>query len=130
MIEKILRQYKRIAVVGLSPNPARPSNGVSRYMQRAGYEITPVNPNVPEVLGHKSYPSLKDVPGPIEIVDIFRDPSAIPAIVDEAIEAGAKVIWMQLGLEHEPAARKAREAGLQVVMNRCIMVEHMHLPRE
>lgn len=130
MIEQILRKYKHIAVVGLSPNPSRPSNGVSRYMERAGYEITPVNPKVSEALGHKSYPSLKDVPGPVEIVDIFRDPSAIPAIVDEAIEVGAKVIWMQLGLEDEAAAQKAREAGLQVVMNRCIMVEHMHLPRE
>ena len=93
-------------------------------MAEHGYEITPVNPKEGEILGRKCYPSLKDVPQPLEIVDIFRDASAIPGIVAEAIECGAKVIWMQSGLVHEAAARQARDAGLQVVMDRCIMVEH------
>ncbi len=121
---EILRQYHRIAIVGLSPNPLRPSHGVAAYLDRQGYEITPVNPKESEILGHKSYPSLKDVPQPLEIVDIFRDPAAIPGIVAEAIECGAKVIWMQLGLVHEAAAQQARAAGLDVVMNHCIAVEH------
>jgi len=121
---QILQQYRRIAVVGLSGNPYRPSHFVAVYMAQHGYEITPVNPRETEVLGRKSYPSLKDVPQPLEIVDIFRDPSAIPGIVEEAIECGAKVIWMQLGLIHEAAARRARDAGLAVVMDRCIKIEH------
>jgi predicted CoA-binding protein len=129
MIEQILRQYTRVAVVGLSPNPSRPSHGVARYLDRNGFVITPVNPRATEILGHKSYASLKEVPQPLEIVDIFRDTAAIPAIVDEAIECGAKVIWMQSGLVHEAAAQKARAAGLQVVMDRCIMIEHARLQR-
>ncbi len=127
MIEQILSQYRRIAIVGLSPNPSRPSHGVALYLERHGYEITPVNPNASEILGHPCYPSLKQVPQPLEIVDIFRDPAAIPGIVDEAIECGAKAIWMQLGLADETAAQKAREAGLAVVMDRCIMIEHARL---
>lgn len=120
----ILQQYRRIAIVGLSSNPYRPSHFVAVYLAQHGYEITPVNPKETEILGRKSYASLKDVPEPLEIVDIFRDPSAIPGIVQEAIECGAKVIWMQLGLIHEAAARRAREAGLLVVMDRCIKIEH------
>ena len=127
MIEQILSRYRRIAIVGLSPDPSRPSHGVARYLDRHGYQITPVNPNANEILGHPCYPSLKQVPQPLEIVDIFRDPAAIPGIVDEAIECGAKAIWMQLGLVDEAAARKAREAGLEVVMDRCIMIEHARL---
>jgi predicted CoA-binding protein len=127
MISQILREYRRIAVVGLSPTPYRPSHFVAAYLAQHGYEITPVNPMESEILGRKCYPSLRDVPRPLEIVDIFRDASAIPGIVEEAIECGAKVIWMQSGLVHEAAARQAREAGLQVVMDRCIMVEHEKL---
>ena len=117
---EFLQQYRRIAMVGLSANPSRPSHGVAAYLLRHGYDITPVNPNETEVLGRKSYPSLKEVPGPVEIVDIFRDPAAVPGIVEDAIAGGAKVIWTQLGVVHEAAAARAREAGLTVVMDRCI----------
>ena len=120
---QILQQYRRIAIVGLSSNPYRPSHFVAVYLAQHGYEVTPVNPKESEILGRKSYPSLKEVPQPLEIVNIFRDPSAIPAIVAEAIECRAKVIWMQLGLIHDEAARRARDAGLQVVMDRCIKIE-------
>jgi uncharacterized protein len=121
---EIVQQYRRIAVVGLSANPYRPSHFVSVYMAQHGYEITPVNPGQTEILGRKCYRSLKDVPQPLEIVNIFRDPSAVPAIVEEAIECAAKVIWMQLGVVHEAAAQRAREAGLIVVMDKCIKIEH------
>ena len=121
---QILQQYRRIAIVGLSSNPYRPSHFVAVYLAQHGYEVTPVNPKETEILGRKCYPSLKEVPQPLEIVDIFREPSAIPAIVDEAIACHAKVIWMQLGLIDEASARRARDAGLQVVMDRCIKIEH------
>lgn len=121
---QVLQQYRRVAIVGLSSNPYRPSHFVAVYLAQHGYEITPVNPRESEILGRKCYPSLKEVPQPLEIVDIFRDPAAIPAIVEEAIACHAKVIWMQLGLIHEVAARRARDAGLTVVMDRCIKIEH------
>lgn len=121
---QILQQYRRIAIVGVSSNPHRPIHFVAVYLAQHGYDITPVNPKETEILGRKCYASLRDVPPPLEIVDIFRDPSAIPGIVEEAIACGAKVIWMQLGLIHEAAARRAREAGLAVVMDRCIKMEH------
>jgi predicted CoA-binding protein len=121
---EILRKYKRIAIVGLSANPYRPSHFVAIYMKAAGYEIFPVNPREREILGRTSYPSLADVPRPVEIVDIFREAVAVPGIVDEAIAAGARVVWMQLGVIHEEAAGRARAAGLQVVMDRCIKIEH------
>ena len=120
----ILTKYKRIAVVGLSSNPARPSYGVTEYMQSAGYQIIPVNPNETDVLGEPSYASLEDVPQKIEIVDIFRCPEEVPPLVDAAIRAGAKVIWMQLGIVNEAAAEKARAAGITVVMDACLLVEH------
>ena len=120
----ILAKYQTIAVVGLSSNPMRPSYGVTEYMQSAGYHIVPVNPNEREVLGERSYPSLEDVPQKIEIVDIFRRPEDVPPVVDAAIRAGAKVIWMQLGIANEAAAKKAQAAGLIVVMDACILVEH------
>jgi predicted CoA-binding protein len=126
-IAEILRTSKTIAVVGLSPKPDRPSHGVSEYMQRVGYKIIPVNPGHAEILGEKSYKSLLDVPGPIDIVDIFREPSAVPEIVDQAIQKKAKVIWMQEGIVHNEAAEKARKAGLKVVMNKCIYKEHIRL---
>jgi predicted CoA-binding protein len=121
---RILETYKRIAMVGLSSNPFRPSHFAAIYMISEGYDVTPVNPRESEILGRRSYPSLLDVPGPIEIVDIFREPDAVPAIVEEAIARNAKVIWMQLGVIHEQAAAKAREAGLEVVMDRCVKIEH------
>lgn len=123
-IFEILTKYKRIAVVGLSSNPARPSYGVTEYMQSAGYQIVPVNPNETDVLGEPSYACLEDVPQKIEIVDVFRRPEEVPPVVDAAIKAGAKVIWMQLGIANEPAAEKARAAGLTVIMDACILVEH------
>ena len=122
---EILEKYKRIAVVGLSSNTWRASHGVSRFMQTVGYEITPVNPNEVEVLGHKAYASLDEVPDPIEIVNIFRRPEFVPEIVESAIRRGAKVVWMQEGVIHEGAAQRARAAGIEVVMDRCILKEHM-----
>jgi uncharacterized protein len=121
---RILEQYKRIAMVGLSSNPFRPSHFAAIYLLSQGYDVTPVNPREKEILGRTSYPSLLDVPGSIEIVDIFREPSAVPAIVEEAIQRQAKVIWMQLGVINEEAADRARQAGLEVVMDRCIKIEH------
>jgi predicted CoA-binding protein len=121
---RILETYKRIAMVGLSSNPFRPSHFAAIYMLAHGYDVTPVNPRETEILGRRSYPSLLDVPGPIEIVDIFREPDAVPAIVEEAIARNAKVIWMQLGVIHEQAAARARGAGLEVVMDRCVKIEH------
>jgi predicted CoA-binding protein len=123
--KEILEKYKKIAVVGLSNSPWRASYGVSRFMQTVGYDITPVNPNETEVLGRKAYATLDEVPGPIEIVNIFRRPEFVPEIVDAAIRCGAKVIWMQEGVIHEEAAQRARAAGLDVVMDRCILKEQM-----
>ena len=123
-IAGILKGYKTIAVVGLSSNPMRPSHGVSEYMQSAGYRIIPVNPNETEVLGEKSYARLEDVAEKIDVVDIFRRAENVPAVVESAIRIGAKVVWMQLGIEHEEAAQKARAAGLVVVEDACILVEY------
>lgn len=120
----ILTKYKTIAVVGLSSNPARPSYGVTEYMQSSGYQIIPVNPNETDVLGEPSYPSLEEVPQKIEIVDVFRRAEDVPPVVDAAIRKGAKVVWMQQGIANEPAAEKARAAGITVVMDACILVEH------
>ncbi|MGA2136349.1 MAG: CoA-binding protein [Bryobacteraceae bacterium] len=121
---RILKRYRRIAMVGLSANPYRPSNFAARYMRAAGYRISPVNPREREILGLPCYASLAGVPPPVEIVDIFREPAAVPGIVEEAIAVGARVIWMQLGVIHEPAATRALEAGLEVVMDRCVKIEH------
>jgi hypothetical protein len=123
-ILEILKTFKTIAVVGLSSNPARPSHGVSEYMQSVGYRIIPVNPNETEVLGEKSYARLEDVPERIEIVDVFRRAEDVPPVVESAIRVGAKVVWMQLGIENAEAAERARAAGLIVVEDACIFVEH------
>ena len=124
-IEDILDTYKTIAVVGLSSQTWRPSYSVSRYMQNAGYRIIPVNPHESEVLGEKAYPSLDEVPEPFEIVDIFRRPEYVPDVVEAAIRRNARVIWMQLGVANPAAAARARAAGLEVVMDRCILQEHV-----
>ena len=124
-IKDILDTYKTIAVVGLSSQTWRPSYSVSRYMQNAGYRIIPVNPHESEVLGEKAYPSLDEVPEPFEIVDIFRRPEYVPDVVEAAIRRYARVIWMQLGVAHPAAAARARAAGLEVVMDRCILQEHV-----
>ena len=126
-IDDILRSYRTIAVVGLSGRRFRPSYGVAEYMQKAGYRIIPVNPLEQQVLGEKSYPDLDSVPEAVEIVDIFRRPEFVPEIVEAAIRKGAKVIWMQEGVIHEDAARRAMEAGLTVVMDRCILKDHRRL---
>jgi hypothetical protein len=123
-IEQLLKESKVVAVVGLSPNPARDSNRIARYLKAQGYRVIPVNPNAEEVLGERCYPSLAAVPEKIDLVDIFRRSEDVPPIVDDAIAAGAKVVWMQLGIVHQEAAQKAADAGLDVVMDKCTMVEH------
>ena len=122
--ENLLRSAKTIAVVGLSSRRSRPSYGVSEYMQSRGYRIIPVNPNETEVLGEKACASLEEIPEHIDIVDIFRRAECVPDIVDSAIRIGAKGVWMQEGVVHDEAAGKARAAGLEVVMDRCILKEH------
>ncbi|HEX3681214.1 MAG TPA: CoA-binding protein [Bryobacteraceae bacterium] len=119
----LLRNAKTIAVVGLSSNPTRPSFGVSRFLQRQGFRVIPVNPNETEVLGERAYPSVKDIPDEIDIVDIFRRPARVPEVVDDALAKGARCIWMQEGIVNHEAAQKAEAAGLSVVMNRCILKE-------
>lgn len=118
---------KEIAVVGLSSEPSRPSFDVARYMQRHGYQVIPVNPKEAEILGEKAYSSLSDLPEPPEVVDVFRRPEHVAGVVEEAIAAGAKAIWLQLGVIDEKAAQKARDAGLLVVMDRCLKIEHAAL---
>ena len=126
-IASVLRSARTIAVIGLSSKRYRPSHGVAEYMQSAGYRIIPVNPFETEVLGEKTYPELDRVPGTVDIVDIFRRSEFVPEIVDAAIRIGARAIWMQEGVVHEEAAAKARAAGLDVVMDRCILKEHRRL---
>jgi predicted CoA-binding protein len=120
----ILETCKTLAVVGLSSKHCRPSHGVSSYMQSHGYRIIPVNPNEESVLGEKSYPALDDVPESFDAVVIFRRSEFVPDIVESAIRRGAKVVWMQEGVMHEEAGQRAREAGLEVVQDRCILKEH------
>ncbi len=124
VLSAILKQYKTLAVVGLSARPTRPSHGVASYMKAHGYRIIPVNPHEQQVLGEKAYPRLEDVPEPVELVVIFRRPEFVPEIVESAIRKGAKVVWMQEGIVHEAAAQRARQAGLEVVQDRCILKEH------
>jgi len=124
VVAQVLRSAKTIAVVGLSSNPMRASHGVAEYLKGAGYRIIPVNPNETEVLGEKAYARLEDVPGPVDIVDAFRRAEEVPAVAESAIRIGAKVLWMQLGIENAEAAEKARGAGLVVVEDSCLMVEH------
>jgi predicted CoA-binding protein len=123
-IFQILQQAKTIAVVGLSDNPLRPSHGVAAYLQSQGYRIIPVNPQIREALGEKAYPSLLDVREKIDIVDIFRRPEFVEEVVDQAIELKVPAVWMQEEVIHEQAAEKARQAGIFVVMDRCILIEH------
>jgi uncharacterized protein len=127
--KELLRDARVIAVVGLSSKSWRPSHGVSEYMQAQGYRIVPVNPREAEVLGEKAYPSLEEVPEPIDIVNVFRNSRHALEVVEAAIRAGAKAVWMQQGVSSEEAAQIARQAGLAVVMDRCIMLEHRRLFR-
>lgn len=130
-IREVLLQTRSIAVVGLSRNPARPSHEVASYLLRHRYRVVPVNPNYDQILNEHCYPSLSDIPATLEIdmVNIFRRPEAVPAVVEEAIRIGAKTIWMQVGVIHPQAAEGARQAGLTVVMDRCLMVEHQYYVR-
>ena len=123
-ITEILQRAKTIAVVGLSDNPLRPSHGVAAYLQTQGYRIVPVNPQIDSALGEKSYSSLLDVPEKIDIVDIFRRPEFVEEVVDQAIQLKIPAVWMQEEVIHEKAAQKAHAAGILVVMDRCILVEH------
>lgn len=129
-ILKILKNFKTIAVVGASVNPERPSNTIMNYMMMHGYNIIPVNPTIGEVSGKKCYPTLSAISEKIEVVDIFRRSEDVMPIVDEAIKISAKVIWMQEGIINAEAAKKARDAGLLVVMDKCILKEHELLMQE
>jgi predicted CoA-binding protein len=121
----LLKEARTIAVVGISDREDRDSHRVAKYLMEHGYKIIPVNPKLPEVLGEPCYPDLKSIPEHVDVVDIFRSIDAIPGIVDEAVSIGAGSVWMQLGLTHDEAAEKARRAGLSVVMNRCMKIEHL-----
>lgn len=127
VISNIIKNSKVIAVVGLSDKPDRPSYGVASYLQKQGYKIIPVNPTKDEILGEKSYPDLKSIPQSIDVVDIFRRSDAVGPIVDEAIKVGARAIWLQEGVVDGEAAAKASQAGLKVVMDRCMLKEHRQL---
>lgn len=126
-IPELLRKSKTIAVVGLSGNPMRPSFGVSEYMQREGYRIIPVNPQESEILGEKVYARLEDIPEHVDIVDVFRRPEFVPEIAESAIRIGANALWLQEDVVHPQAAQMAREAGLMVVMDKCLLKEHRRL---
>jgi len=126
-LRRILRDTKIIAMVGLSANWWRPSFFAAKYLQERGYRVVPVNPQYPEILGEKSYRSLREIPFKIDVVDCFRKSEEIPALADDAIAIGAKVLWMQLGVINQAAAEKAEAAGLEVVMDRCMKIEHGRL---
>ena len=123
----ILRKYRTVAVVGLSSSPERPSYRVAAYLKEHGYRIIPVNPSEDEILGEKCYPDICSITEPVEVVDVFRQPRDVPKVAAQAIRVGAKVLWLQLGIVHEAAARRARKAGMEVVMDRCMRVEHTKL---
>ena len=127
----ILTHYRTVAVVGLSPKPHRESHGVAQYMQAHGWRIIPINPNANEILGELAYPSLTEAARhhSIGLVNVFRNSEDVPPVVDEAIAIGAKAVWLQLGIEHALAAQKAQDAGLQVVQNKCLMVEYRNRQR-
>ena len=124
IIQRVLREAKTIAIVGLSGNPLRASNFVGFYLQRHGFRVIPVNPREPEILGERSYASLREVPVPVDIVDVFRAPAALPEIARDAVAIGAKCLWCQFTVINEEGARIAEQGGLDVVMDRCLKVEH------
>lgn len=129
-VEQILRESKTVAVVGLSPHPDRDSHEVARYLQRRGYRIIPVNPGVDEILGESCYPDLLSIPGSVDVVDIFRQPGHVPSVVEQAVQKGVSAVWMQLGILNEEAAQKALEHGIDVVMDKCMFIEHKALTRK
>ncbi len=126
-MRRILKEARTIAVVGLSAQWNRPSNFAAKYLKDRGYRIIPVNPKYDEILGEKCYPSLLDIPEKVDVVEIFRKPEEVLPIVEQAIKIGAKVVWMQIGVVNEEAAKRAEEAGLEVIMNRCMKIEHATL---
>lgn len=126
-LRRVLARYRSIAVVGLSANWYRPSYFAAKYLKDHGYRIVPVNPAYSEVLGERCYPSLRELPEPVDVVDCFRRAADIPPIVEDAIHIGAKLLWLQLGVINHDAARKAHDAGLEVVMDRCMKIEHARL---
>ena len=126
-LRRIMTDYKRVAMVGLSADWSRPSNFAAKYLLDHGFQVIPVNPKYPEILGQKCYADLRDIPTPVDIVDLFQRIERVPPFVDQAIEIGAKVVWLQLGIVHEEAAQKARDAGLEVVQDRCMKIEYARL---
>lgn len=126
-IQALLQRVRSIAVVGLSPQPNRPSHNVARHMQQFGFRIVPVRPLVMEVLGEKAYGSLMEIPFPVDLVNIFRAPEHLPGIIEQCIQMGRPAIWIQQGIINEMAARKAQQAGLDVVMDRCIYLDYLNL---
>ncbi len=126
-LRRILVENRKVAIVGLSANWSRPSNFVGKYLLEHGFEIFPVNPKYDEILGRKCYPDLKSIPGPVDIVDLFQRADRVMPFVEDAIEIGARVVWMQLEIVNQEAAERAREAGLEVVMDRCIKIEYARL---
>ena len=127
VLREILQSAKTIASVGLSSSPAKESNRIALYLKEQGYRVIPVNPTATEIIGEKSYPDLKSIPEKIDVVQVFRRPEDVPPVVDDAIQVGAKVVWMQEGIVHEEAAQKARQAGLEVVMDACMRATHQRL---
>lgn len=128
--EKILKEFRNVAVVGLSSDPEKPSYGIASYLAEQGYNIIPVNPNAQEILGRTSYPDLSSIPEKVEVVEIFRRSEDVIPIVEEAIKIGARAVWMQEGIVNEEAAAKARDAGLLVVMDKCMFKEHQRMTQE
>jgi len=126
-LRRILNTYKRVAMVGLSADWWRPSFFAAKYLLEHGFEVIPVNPKYEEILGQKCYPDLKSIPTPVDVVDLFQKAERVPLFVDDAIEMGAKVLWMQLGIVNEEAAQKTRDAGLEVVMDRCMKIEYARI---
>jgi predicted CoA-binding protein len=127
ILKEILQSAKTIASVGVSSNPNKESYRIASYLKAQGYRVIPVNPTVSEIMGETSYPDLQSIPEKIDVVQVFRKPEDVPPVVDDAIQAGAKVVWMQEGIVHEDAAQKAQEAGLQVVMDTCMRAAHRSL---
>jgi predicted CoA-binding protein len=126
-LRRILNTYKRVAMVGLSADWWRPSFFAAKYLLEHGFEVIPVNPKYEEILGQKCYPDLKSIPTPVDVVDLFQKAERVPIFIDDAIAIGAKVVWMQLGIINEEAAQKARDAGLEVVMDRCMKIEYARI---
>ncbi len=126
-LRDILKSARNVACVGVSSNPEKPSYGIFQYLVEAGYHMIPVNPTTPEVLGRPSYPDVPSIPQQVDVVQVFRKPEDVPAVVEDAIKAGAKVVWMQEGIVNQQAAARAEQAGLQVVMDRCMMQTHQRL---